>query len=105
METDPSKVLINQNHIAVLKKEMERTGITEHTLLTMFKVDSLESMTMAMFSTAKAKFSKTADKQPAAAPAPAPAPEPEKKRPDNVPDIPDNFNPLTAEEEYELPFV
>ena len=98
METDPSKVLINQNHIAVLKKEMERTGITEHTLLTMFKVDSMESMTMAMFTTAKAKFAKTADKQP------APAPEP-KKKPDNVPEIPDNFNPLTAEEELELPFV
>ena len=102
METDPNKVLINKNHIAVLKKEMERTGITEHTILTMFKVDALEDMTMAMFTTAKAKFAKTASKPAAAAPPPTPS---FARSSDPLPELPDNFNPLTAEEQVELPFV
>lgn len=102
MESDPNKVPVNKNHIAVLKKEMERTGITEHTILTMFKVDALEDMTMAMFKTAKAKFEKTPSKQAAAAPPPAPS---FARSSDPLPELPDNFNPLTAEEQVELPFV
>ena len=85
-EMDPNVVKINQNHIAVIKKEMDRTGITEHTLLTMFKVSAMEDMTMAMFETIMQKFKKTPAKVPEDLSA-------------------DGYSGLTPEEEMELPFA
>lgn len=87
-ETDPKKVSVNNNHIAVLRKEMQRVGMSEKSFLTWLKKDSLEEMTMDVFEYAM----ETMKKRPAV-------------QIDHAPQLDDGFSGLTPEEEMELPFA
>lgn len=54
-----SELLVDKNHIATIKAELERTGITETTLCKTMGIANIEQMTINTFTTAMEKFKKT----------------------------------------------
>lgn len=60
--TEAKITKVDSNHIATIKAQMERTGITEKSFCTQLRIGSLEEMTMADFRVAMAKFEATPDK-------------------------------------------
>lgn len=54
-----SEMFVGKNHIATIKAEMERTGITESTICKTLGILSIEQMTIDAFTTAMAMFEKT----------------------------------------------
>ena len=75
-------LFVNANHIQAIRNEMDRTGITEATVLAMAKVGRFEEITMPVFNAIMKKFEKTKSRDPA---------------PDDFMDIPDGAD-------GELPF-
>lgn len=59
----PSKGAITPEHITKIKAEIERTGIAEIVILSMFKVKSVEEMTDVQAVSALNKFAKTPNKK------------------------------------------
>lgn len=57
-----ANVLISAEQIKKIKAEMERTGITEKTLLNTFKVQNLSELTDIQYVTMMNRFAKTKDK-------------------------------------------
>lgn len=53
---------IDEAHLATLRKELERTGITESSMLWQIGAKSMETITISGFKLAMEKFKQTADK-------------------------------------------
>lgn len=62
IETDANKVIVGKVHIETIKRELERTGITQKSFITQMQIKSIEGMTMAEFTRAMGMFSKTPSK-------------------------------------------
>lgn len=58
-----SPVYVNQNHIATIRKEIDRTGANEKAVCYQYKISSLQEMTMQDFRDAMAIFKKMPSKQ------------------------------------------
>lgn len=63
VSTDPNEVLVQEAHIATLKREIARTGIDEKALLSRYKKERFEDLTMANFNMAMKAFEKTPSKK------------------------------------------
>lgn len=53
---------IGQAHVAALKKEIERTGVSEEVVMKLYKVQKLEDLTTTQFAKAMRRFQATKDK-------------------------------------------
>ena len=85
---DPQSIFVGPSHIAVLRKEMDRCGVSEDAVLAAARVGEMSEITIPAFKSLMKKFEKTPTRPPA-------APD------DMIPEVPADANP----DEMGLPFV